>query len=76
MNAEDRAAVKGGLTDAQFDALLRAIRETVRAEIRAEFEARRLLNPPRKLSLEERMTRIERLEAKNPAVRPIAVQMD
>lgn len=41
MSAEDRAAVKGGLTDAQFDALLRAIRETVRAEIRAEFEGRR-----------------------------------
>ncbi len=40
MNAEDRAASKGGLTDAQFDALLRAIRETVRAEIRAEFEGR------------------------------------
>lgn len=41
MSAEDRAAVKGGLTNAQFDALLRAIRETVRAEIRAEFEGRR-----------------------------------
>ncbi len=41
MSAEDRAASKGGLTDAQFNDLLRVVRETVRVEIRAEFEGRR-----------------------------------
>lgn len=40
MSAEDRAAVKGGLTDAQFNDLMRVVRETVRAEIRAEFDGR------------------------------------
>ena len=45
MSAEDRAASKGGLTDAQFNDLLRVVRETVRAEIRAEFEGRRVAAP-------------------------------
>lgn len=49
MSAEDRAAVKGGLTDAQFNDLLRVVRETVREEMRAEFEGRRRVNPSQPL---------------------------
>lgn len=33
--------MKGGLTDAQFNDLLRVVREIVREEMRAEFEGRR-----------------------------------